>query len=291
MIILALYYLTRPKWEIEEEPYVKLYLSQKNKVISLSLEEYVKGAVAAEMPASFELEALKAQAVCARTYAVRKILKGQKYREGADLSDNVNECQAYISEEEFKDRHPYDYKKLYKKIDQAVRDTRGIIIIYDDEPIDALYHSTCGGRTASGEEIWGNKIPYLVSCSCEYCKSSPYYKTIKEICDREIKKELGLTQNVKTVEIIQKTKSGRVRKLKINDQIIEANYFRQKLGLPSTWWEFTLKKDVLLIKSRGYGHGVGMCQYGAQGMAQKGYHYEDILKYYYKDIKFCQIDY
>lgn len=291
-IILIIYYLSEKRWEVSKEPYIKLYLSQKNEVINLKLEEYIKGAVAAEMPASFELEALEAQAVCIRTYTVRKILHGQKYQKGADLSDNINECQAYILKEEFKKRHPRNYKKLYKKIEEAVSGTRGIVMIYDGEPIDAVYHSTCGGRTENADEIWKNKIPYLISKKCSYCSNSPRYRDIREISYAEIKKELKIPYDVKKVSIAEKTTSGRAKKIRINDDIIiEGGYFRQKFALPSTWWEFENQGDKVLVKSRGYGHGAGMCQYGANGMAQKGYDYKEILQYYYTNVKFCKIDY
>lgn len=287
-----LYHLLEKIWEGSEGPHIKLYLSGEDKVVSLKLEEYVKGAVAAEMPASFELEALKAQAICARTYAVKKILQGRSYKRGADLSDNVNECQAYITEEDFKKTHPYAYKKLYRKIEQAVQETRGIIIIYHGEPIDALYHSTCGGQTENADEIWGHKVPYLVARPCSFCQHSPRYETVTEFSHAKLQEALKIPEAINKIVIIEKTSHNRARKIRINNRIIiEADYFREKLGLPSTWWSFENKKDKLIIKSRGYGHGAGMCQYGADGMAKKGYTYEEILKYYYTGVKFCKLDY
>ena len=166
--------------ELPRDPLINLYLSQENKVIALPLEEYLVGCVAAEMPANFDLEALKAQAVCARTYAIRKLVDNHPYPKGADLSDDINTCQAYISEAEFLQRHGKDSQLLWKKKSKkAVKETEGIIVIYDNKPIDALYHSTCGGRTADAEEIWGNIIPYLKSKSCSYCRESQRYSTVQ----------------------------------------------------------------------------------------------------------------
>lgn len=290
--ILILYQWIENIREDSQEPYINLYLSEEDKILKMKLEEYICGAVAAEMPALFEMEALKAQAVCARTYTVRKMLKEQKYKGGADVSDNVKECQAYVSPERFKERHPYNYKKYEDKIYQAVKETRGIIMIYEGEPIDALYHSACGGKTAGAEEVWHNEISYLKSVKCGYCTLSPRYESRQTITYSQMRKAWNINEEIKSVNIAEKTESGRARKIKINNHIIiEANLFRQKLELPSTWWEFKNEKKELIIKSRGYGHGVGMCQYGANGMAIEGYNYKEILEHYYQNVKFYKIDY
>lgn len=290
--ILILYQWIEKRGEDNKEPYINIYLSQEDKILQMRLEEYICGAVAAEMPALFEMEALKAQAVCARTYTVRKILKEQKYTGGADVSDNVKECQAYVSREQFKEKHPYNYKQFEDRICQAVRETRGIIMIYESEPIDALYHSTCGGKTAGAGEVWHNEVPYLKSVKCSYCTLSPRYESIQTITYSQIGKMLNISEKIKNIDIVEKTSSGRARKIKINNHIIiEANLFRQKLELPSTWWELKNEKEKLIIKSKGYGHGVGMCQYGANGMAMEGYDFQEILEHYYQNVKFYKIDY
>lgn len=263
------------------EPCITLYLSQEKKTVTLPLEEYLIGTVAAEMPASFELEALKAQAVCARTYALRKLLEDKPYPCGADLSDDITSCQAYISAQEYARRNPA-HKDLYKKVQQAVKATRGMILIYKGQPIDALYHSTCGGRTETAD------IPYLQSVRCEFCQPSHYYKTVQAFAWKDLNSS-GIGRGAVTV--IEKTPSGRIRKLQIGRQAFSGETFRSQLELPSTWWQFRVNDEQLIIYSQGYGHGLGLCQWGAQGMAQKGNNYREILGHYYTNISWCQLPY
>lgn len=272
-----------------EQPYIKLYLHQENRVIKLKLEDYIIGTVAAEMPASFELEALKAQAVCARTYALRKLVEGRKYPLDADLSDDINSCQAYISPAEFKNRNPRYYKPLLDKIEQACHSTRGLIMVYNDQPIDALYHSTCGGKTETAAEAWGLEVPYLHSVKCGYCTASKYYKTSLAVSADQLQTLTAHNIGTLTLRVVERSSSGRVKKLEINQQPISAEKFRRSLNLPSTWWEFNNEKDKLIITSHGYGHGVGLCQFGANGMAKEGNNYREILNKYYQHIDFCTL--
>ena len=281
-----------PEPEINyKEPCIKLYLNQEKKTIELLLEDYIVGTAAAEMPASFEIEALKAQAVCARTYAFCKLLKNKKYPDGANLSDDINSCQAYISKEEFYRRHP-GYKGLYKKVREAVGQTRGEIMIYDDQPIDALYHSTCGGRTESAVSIWGKDVPYLQSVKCHYCKQSRHYENVQVFSVQEFTNSLGVNNGRQPqVQVRENTPSGRVKKVKINDRELSGEQLRHILGLPSTWCDFKINEGRVEIESRGYGHGLGLCQYGANGMALSGKTYHQILKHYYNHIEFSQLKY
>ncbi|HZJ85221.1 MAG TPA: stage II sporulation protein D [Syntrophomonadaceae bacterium] len=270
---------------------VSLFLSGENRVIKLDLEDYLVGCVAAEMPSSFEIEALKAQAVCARTYAIKKIIDGHPYPKKADLSDDINSCQAYITENEFYERHPYQSKKLYNKVKKAVTDTKGVIMLYAGMPIDALYHSTCGGRTASAEETWGNELAYLQSKSCPYCKASKYYETRQVFSYQDFSSigQVNLTPKQKI--IISKNKSGRSKEVSIGDYKISTIKIRGILNLPSSWIKnIFLDRDELIVTTCGYGHGVGLCQCGANGLAQEGKDYKEILKYYYSQIQIFKID-
>lgn len=275
---------------IHDDPYINLYLSGEKRVIKLKLEDYIVGTVAAEMPASFEMEALKAQAVCARTYALRKIIDNHKYPLGADLADDINTCQAYISPEEFARRHPQQ-RQLINKISEAVHATQGEIMVYENQPIDALYHSTCGGCTESAANAWSADVPYLQSVACEYCKQSRYYSTVQVFSTSDIGKVTNSSKSAVDVKIAATTPSGRVKKILINNEDLSGEQFRRVLQLPSSWLKLQYDKDKLIINSRGYGHGVGMCQYGANGMAQKGKKYREILKYYYRDIQIKKLDY
>lgn len=278
------------KYEIFNEPYIKLYLSQEDKTIELLLENYIVGTVAAEMPASFEMEALKAQAVCARTYAFRKLLENKRYPREANLSDDINSCQAFISQKEFNQRHP-GYKDLYKKVREAVRETRGEIMIYDNQPIDSLYHSTCGGQTEGAFSVGGTDVPYLQSVKCRYCKQSRHYESVQVFSVQDFAASLGLNNSQPQVQVSENTSSGRIKKVKINDKELSGEKLRHILGLPSTWCDFKVNAGQVKIESRGYGHGLGLCQYGANGMALEGKTYHQILKHYYKDIEFSQLKY
>ncbi len=274
------------------QPTITLYLHEPKRTIQLEFEEYVCGVVAAEMPASFAIEALKAQALCARTYACKKIIENRPYPMDANLSDDITCCQAYVSWAQFQDLHPAQFELLKAKIEQAVASTRGEIITYKNKPIDALYHSTCGGQTESAGDVWGTKIPYLQSVECNYCSNSNYYESRQVISYQDLHNVSGLlTDNSLSIEISEKTRSGRAREIKLNDQEISANKFRQLFNLPSTYWEFQINTNDLIINSRGYGHGVGLCQYGANGMASDGKNYKEILSHYYKDIKIYKLNY
>jgi stage II sporulation protein D len=269
---------------------IRLYRHQQKEIIEINLEEYIKGTVAAEMPASFEMEALKAQAVCARTYAVKKLLQEPSYPQGAELSDDINTCQAFVSQEDFSTRHPH-FQDLWERIGQAVEATRGEVILFDLEPIDALYCSTCGGRTEDSREVWGGAIPYLKSVKCGYCEQSSHYLNEQMVSNETL---AGLTSNLKgplTITIKSRTQGGRPKVISINGKSLAATEVRSKLGLPSSWMEFEVKKEGTLIRTHGYGHGVGLCQYGADGMARTGKDYHKILKHYYQGISFYKLDY
>ncbi len=275
-----------------DAPYITLYLSQADKIERMDFEEYLIGCVSAEMPASFEIEALKAQAVCARTYALRKLINKHAYPQGANLSDDITTCQAYVSESEFKNRHPKGSQQLLSKIKQAVRETTGMIMLYDGMPIDAVYHSTCGGHTASGLEAWGNEVAYLQSVACSYCQESRHYQTIQVFSYQDINADLGIKLSSKSqIRINKYAPSGRVSEINLDGDIFKTNKIRSLLNLPSNWLNITATPQNITIISHGYGHGAGLCQYGANGMAKEDFTYEQILKYYYQEIKIKKVKY
>lgn len=288
LIILYIHFLPSDLRIIE--PNIRLYLHQQNQTINLEIERYICGVVAAEMPASFSIEALKAQAVCARTYTFKKIIDRHSYPMNANLSDDPDTCQAFISWDEFEKRHPYHYEVLRKKIEEAVYATRGEYISYDDHPIDALYHSTCGGRTESAGDVWMKDVPYLQSVACHYCGNSSYYETVQVFSYQDLQKITEIEDDL-NVEVIEHTVSGRAKKLRINGNIMSAAQFRTLLNLPSTCWDFDVQQTELIVNSRGYGHGVGLCQYGANGMAQEGKSYKSILNHYYTGIDLKKVEY
>lgn len=294
-ILMILWWFSSPPdthFEWGTEPNIVLYLHDKDQTVKLRFEEYLVGAVAAEMPASFGLEALKAQAVCARTYAVKKLIGQRTYPRQSDLSDDINVCQAYISLKDFHQAHPSNYQELLVRIRQAVNETRGEIMLCDEEPIDAVYHSTCGGQTEDVAEVWLQSLPYLTSVKCKYCIDSKHYSTIQVFSTQQVESYIGLNNDENLqIDVLETSTSGRIKELCINKHILSGEQFRHKLNLPSNWLQFETEPGKIIIKSRGYGHGVGMCQYGANGMAQDGANYQEILRHYYKNIEFIKISY
>jgi len=254
---------------------------QSGKIETLELEEYVVGVVAAEMPASFNIEALKAQAILARTYA----LKSQKT--GKKLTDTVS-TQAYIDIDQMKTKWGADFSKYYNKIKQAVSATTGQYIIYQGQIIDAVYHSTSNGYTEDAIEVWGHSVPYLKVVESPWDKSaSSFLKTTFQELEN-ILKIFGIT-DLAEIKIIKKDTSGRVSKVQIGEEIYSGIDIRELLKLRSTDFEFELIDGRVKITTRGYGHGVGLSQYGANGMAQAGYNYDKILKHYYEGINITKL--
>lgn len=269
---------------LSQEPYIKLYLHEQDKVINMKLEEYIKGTVAAEMPASFDVEALKAQAVCARTYTIKKLTEQHPYPKGADLSDDVNTCQAFVA---ISSKSAQNFKKISK----AVESTRGEIILYDSKPIDALYYSTCGGSTESAEAVWGKEVPYLHAVKCEDCEHSSHFKNTITLNNDIINKVVGDKGKSLNIKILNKTPGGRPKTISINKHQIDASTLRKELNLPSNWIDVKVSSDTTVIETHGYGHGVGLCQYGSDGMAKRGKDYHQILKKYYQGITFYKLSY
>ncbi|MBM7557004.1 stage II sporulation protein D [Halanaerobacter jeridensis] len=264
---------------IESKPQITVYDYKLQQEKTLPLEEYVKGVVAAEMPASFPLEALKAQAVAARTYALKKEINGQR------LTTSSKFDQAWLSKQELKNKWTTDnFFYNWSKISTAVEETAGLVLVYNDELITAAYHSTSGGRTAAAVEVWGGKIPYLKSVN-SYCENnSPYYNQQQFFTWQQLAKNLD-SINYKQVQIISRSNSGRVLKMKINKQVFSGREIRKKLALNSTKFRFIKTELGIKFIVDGFGHGVGMSQYGAQGLAEEGCNFIEILYHYYPQAK------
>ncbi|EAX47453.1 SpoIID/LytB domain [Thermosinus carboxydivorans Nor1] len=277
---------------------IKVYLHEADKIVEMNLEDYIKGVVAAEMPAEFELEALKAQAVAARTYAVKQMVlfggSGLPDRPGADVSTDHRQGQAWLSEAQLRQRWgPFKSDVYWQKISQAVDETRGLILTYSGEPIHAVFHSTSGERTASAQEVWGFDYPYLKSVACKWDQKSPRYTDAKEITLTELEQRLGAdvgalaaakTGETAIAQVLDRTESGRVDKVRIGAKTFSGVAIREKLDLRSANFTVETKEDRLVFKTIGYGHGVGLCQYGANGMAKEGRTFREILTYYYTGV-------
>lgn len=248
------------------------------KVQKIELEEYLIGVVGAEMPASFNIEALKAQAVVARTYTLKKVKNNQV------LTDNVND-QVYKSNDELKAMWGSSYNSYYNKIKNAVNSTKGQYITYNGNYIEAVYHSTSNGKTEDSVEVWGNNYNYLKSVDSSWDRSASSYERVINISYSDISAKLGFDVNKDTsIDIISRTNGNRVKTIKIRDTYYTGVEIRKLLNLRSADFEISKTNNGLSIKTHGYGHGVGMSQYGAQGMANSGYNYIQIIKHYYTGV-------
>ncbi|MFA5676342.1 MAG: stage II sporulation protein D [Christensenellales bacterium] len=259
-------------------------------VVSMPLEEYLVGVVAAEMPASFELEALKAQAVAARTYTVYKSLHGGCLaHKGADICTDSSHCQAYLTAEKMASRWNDDMNKYLNKIIEAVLSTRGEMIYYEDEQIQVFYHASSGGRTENSENVYSKALPYLVSVKSEGEEnSSNYYGTVTVTAD-EFKSRMrafspGISfKNLSLVGKITRYDSGRVNTIQIGSETFTGREIRGVFSLNSANFRVDVSGGVT-FSTVGFGHGVGLSQTGANAMAKQGSDYIDILTHYFSGV-------
>lgn len=278
-------------------PFVLLRRVATGALERLPLEQYVMGVVAAEMPAAFELEALKAQAVLARTYVVARLRAfggpGDPGHPEADISDDPGRGQAWLDEAALRARWGWAYYTYWRRIGQAVTATAGIIATYDGQPIEAAYHSTCGGRTECSGAVWQAALPYLAPVDCGYCRHSPRYQSTLTFTWAQLETNLGPRAGElavaaaaaaggrpRLVSIGSRTPGGRAAEVRIGDARLAGVEVRAALGLPSASFGVTETASGVTFAARGFGHGVGMCQYGADGQAQRGRTYQQILAHY-----------
>ena len=250
-------------------------------------EEYVTGVLAGEMPTSFHIEALKAQAVAARSYVMKKM----EYNKDSDYDvvDTIMN-QVYLSDDYLRSVWKESYNDKINKIKTAVIETKGEYISYNGDVAEAFFFSTSVGATENSGEIFSKQLPYLVSVSSTWDEISPLYSTNKTISLKEFYNLLGLSySDTLDIEKIDTTSTGRVNKIKINGNTFTGGQMIDKLNLRSSFFEITKDGENVVINTKGYGHGVGMSQYGAEGMARAGYTYDQILKYYYTGVEIKKI--
>lgn len=280
--------------QLDSSVEVAVYRMSKQEIEKFPLERYVVGVVAAEMPADFELEALKAQALAARTYIVKQMMSEAKLGvpEGATVTDTVNH-QVFRNEEDLKKDWKSDYDWKLKKVQEAVIATKGQILTYEGSPIYTTFFSTSNGYTENSEEYWSDSYPYLRSVESPWdIKESPKFNNQVVMSIAEFEQKLGVKVSGKQTigEIIETTSGKRVAKVDFNGKTLTGKDIREKLELKSSDFSWLKKGDHIVINTKGYGHGVGMSQYGANGMAKEGKNYEQIVKYYYKGVTISPAD-
>lgn len=256
------------------ETMVTVYRSN-GTVEQITLENYIIGVVAAEMPASFNIEALKAQSVLARTYALKRMAANQV------LTDTTS-TQVYKDQSQLQTLWGSSYQTYYNKIKNAVTATNGQSLTYNGSYIEAVYHSTSNGQTEDAQAVWGNSYPYLISVDSHWdLQASSYLReTPKDF--NIISSILGIPFNETTsIEVLSRTSGNRINQIKIGDVIYSGVQLRNLLGLRSADFDIVITNGIATFVTKGYGHGVGMSQYGANGMANEGYSYQQILSHYY----------
>ena len=270
------------KFNFIKNDIIRVKREKTNTIEEIPFEEYIVGVLSGEMLATFPSEALKAQAVAARSYALKHLNKDKEY----DVVDSIKD-QVYLDDETLKKNWGNEYINKINKIKQAVLDTKGEFLTYNNEIINAFFFSTSNGKTENCEEVFSESLPYLKSVDSSWDKNvSPVFNDTKEMSLKEFYNKLGLeySDNL-NIEIKSYTTSGSIKSIKINNKIFRSTDVRFKLGLRSTYFTIEKVNDNVKITTKGNGHGVGMSQYGAFAMANLGYKYDEILKHYYTNVE------
>ncbi len=279
----------------KKEPYekVSVYITSEDRVEQMDMSQYLKEVVGAEMPAEFSDEALKAQAVAARTYLCSKIKNAADAPEhkGAPVCTDYSHCKAWLRESDRREAWEENKRDEYwSKISHAVEETAGEVITYEGEPISAVFHSTSSGKTENAGDVWQKDVPYLKSVESRGDELSPkFYSefscTKEEFCALAESNIDNTDWNYGLFSDIVRSEAGGIMKIKVGGVEIKGTQLRQIFGLRSTNAEISEADGMVTMKVKGYGHGVGMSQYGADFMGSNGSGYKDILKYYYTGVE------
>ena len=239
---------------------VRVKRENKNTIEKIPLEKYLIGVLAGEMPVSYDIEALKAQAVAARTYTINKI--EQNKTKEYDVVDTTND-QVYKDEQQLKEIWKEKYNENTKKLKQAIKETNGEYLTYEGKPIHAFFFSTSSGTTENCKDVFGESLPYLVSVSSTWDENSPSYQGELKLTKEEFCQKLEINCNEIKINI-ERNETNSIKNITINNKTLKGTDFRFKLGLKSTNLEIEQANNNIIIKTKGYGHGVGMSQYGAK---------------------------
>lgn len=260
--------------EKEKEPEPSVSVFRQENEIQLPLEEYLLGVVASEMPVSFELEALKAQAIAARTFVAAR-----NYQ-----VDDTTASQVYKSDEELKAQWGDNYPTYIEKIKQAVNETQGKILTYQGSPITAAFFSSSNGTTNNAQDYWLNEVEYLQAVDSHWDNEVKENQKELTFSLSDLASKLGLT-SLSTFVITENYDNGYVKSVQADDQVFTGRKIREVLALPSSSFTITNNGNDITFTTTGSGHGIGMSQHGANGMALEGFHYDEILNHYYQNVK------
>ena len=282
----------KEKNEIPEETIIKVYDKNTDTIFEAELEKYITNVVAAEMPASFHSEALKAQAVCARTYALRKINKNSDAHKGADVCTDYAHCQAYQSDDTLKKNWGKNYKTNMKKLQKCVSETKGEVLTYNGDYAISVFHSCSNGKTENASDVWGGSYPYLSAVESMGDFEKKDYHTKVNISKNDFlskintltENELSLTDKI-IIENYEMTDGNNVKYVTVNNTRLEGTELRKLFSLRSTAFTISVQENDVVFDVFGNGHGVGMSQYGANAMAEKNAKYDEILSHYYHGTK------
>lgn len=279
---------------VDQETNVRVLIDGDVQILTMT--DYLIGVVAAEMPASFEPEALKAQAVAARTYTLYKMLvNASQNHPDADVCTDSKCCKAYADLNTLKEKWGDQYETYLQKITDAVNETEGVYLAYEDEPILAVFHSSSAGQTEESESVWGYALPYLTSvASPEKADEVPNYISSVTISLSDFKETFKIAYPDASfgadpddwITGITYTGSGRINSLVVGGVTVPGTALRSVFELRSTAIDTEINEESITFVTTGYGHGVGMSQFGANTLAEEGYDYIQILSWYYTGIAF-----
>lgn len=281
---------------------IKSYISALDTLQEFSLEEYLMGVVAAEMPASFPLDALKAQAVAARTFVISKVAndKGDvSEHKGAPVCTNPAHCKAWKSLDELKNAWGEKWEEYYENVRQSVQETEGEIVLYNGEPITAVYYSMSGGKTENSQDVWGGSLPYLKSVNSSFDENAPNFNSACSFTPEEFKNIILANYphlipaddpSVWVGEAVR-SQAGGVMEITILGEKIKGTKMRSMFSLRSHNFTLEYKGGAFHFNVKGYGHGVGLSQWGSKFLAEEGKNYKDILRYYYTGVTIGKCDF
>lgn len=272
----------------DAEPILLSVLSSSGAVAKIELDEYLTGVVLREMPADFEYEALKAQAVVARTYTLRRHQKGSKHDQ-ADICTDSSCCQGYRDSEEYLSAG--GTQADVEKISKAVKDTKDLVLTYDGELIEATYFSCSGGQTEDAKAVWGSDVPYLQSIESPGEEHAAHYTDTVTFSKENFLRLLGCNAPASSADWIGPityTEGGGIDTIRICGVTYSGTQLRQRLGLRSTAFVITVLGNTVTVTTKGFGHRVGMSQYGADAMAVQGSSFSEILTHYYQGVTLTQ---